>query len=170
MSTAAISATLALAVLASGCAARGAPVPIVGTASDTDALVGEWVGEYWSTETGRSGSISFTLAARGDTAYGDVVMIPVGGGQPLRPWRDDSQGAADRPLPEVLTISFVSVAGNEVSGSLAPYRDPVCGCALHTSFVGQLAGDTIEGTYSSRHERTTQEAHGHWKVTRRRAP
>ena len=40
------------------------------------AAVGEWVGEYSSAETGRVGSIVFTLAAGRDTAAGDVMMVP----------------------------------------------------------------------------------------------
>jgi len=39
-------------------------------------LTGEWAGDYSSVESGRSGSISFTLRAAGDSAFGDVVMIP----------------------------------------------------------------------------------------------
>lgn len=166
-----LGSTLAVTLLLVACAAGRAPVPLVGTASDIDALVGEWAGDYWSTETGRTGSISFTLAARGDTAYGDVIMIPRGPGQQVRPWRDEPLTAAERPRPEVLTISFVRVSRNEVNGALAPYRDPECGCALHTRFVGWLKGDTIAGTYFSRHERSKEEAQGRWNVVRKsRAP
>ena len=78
----------AFAFLVSACAAHQPPVPLVGPASDIAALVGEWAGEYSSSETGRTGSISFVLAAHGDTAYGDVIMVPRGLSQPLEPWRD----------------------------------------------------------------------------------
>jgi hypothetical protein len=157
-------AATATAVLAA-CSARPAAVPLVGTASDVNALVGEWAGEYSSTETGRSGSISFTLTTQGDTAHGDVVMIPSGWNRPLQPYRDETR-PVDRPLPEVLTISFVRVRGDEVSGELAPYRDPQCGCALFTRFVGQLKGDVIEGTYLTRHGDLPQDQKGHWSAKR----
>ncbi|HEX9611740.1 MAG TPA: hypothetical protein VF978_07605 [Gemmatimonadales bacterium] len=157
-------AVTATAVLAA-CSGRQAPVPLVGTAGDVQALVGEWAGEYSSNETGRSGSISFTLAAQGDTAHGDVVMIPSGWNRPLQPYRDEAR-PMDRPLPEVLTISFVRVSGDEVSGELAPYRDPECGCALHTRFVGQLRGDVIEGTYLTRHGELPQDLRGRWSAKR----
>lgn len=168
--------TLASACLLSGCAGHPPPVPLVGSVRDIAALAGEWAGDYSSDETGRSGSISFLLTPRGDTAYGDVIMIPRNLGQPLRAWaKDDAGGAAvtaeaarARPVP--LTISFVRVQGNEVSGTLAPYRDPQCGCALATRFVGWLRGDTISGSYFSSHERSEAEAHGRWQVVRKGRP
>ncbi len=162
-----VGAALGCSCLSSACAARQPPVPVVGPVRDVAALAGEWAGEYSSRETGRSGSISFVLDARGDTAYGDVIMIPRGLGQPLTAWRNEAPSATERPHPEALTISFVRVQGNEVSGVLAPYRDPECGCALNTRFVGWLAGDTISGTYFSHHERSEAEAQGRWKVVRK---
>jgi hypothetical protein len=170
MRTRTMGATLGVAALLTACAARQAPVALVGASGDIDALVGEWVGEYSSTETGRSGSISFQLAARGDTAYGDVVMVPAGWNQPLLPMRDEPRNAGQRPRAEVLTISFVRVTGSEVSGTLAPYRDPTCDCALHTRFAGRLVGDAIEGTYTSRRAQDPQEQRGRWRVTRRSPP
>lgn len=152
------------------CAGHAPPVPLAGSLGDIAALAGEWTGDYSSDETGRSGSVRFALTPRGDTAYGDVVMVPRNAGQPVRAWvKDDAGSAVDatrsRPVP--LTISFVRVRGNEVSGTLAPYRDPECGCALATRFVGWLRGDTISGSYFSRHERSEAEAHGRWQVVRR---
>src|SRR5438552_2534469 len=70
----------------SACAASRSPVPLVGTSTDVGALTGEWAGEYSSSESGRSGSISFTLRAAGDSAFGDVVMIPRAWGRALVPW------------------------------------------------------------------------------------
>ena len=158
---------LALALWLAACTAHQPPVPVVGPASDIAALVGEWSGEYSSDETGRSGSISFVLAARGDTAHGDVIMIPRGFNQPLRAVPNQAPSAAERPRAEALTISFVRVSGNEVSGVLAPYRDPECGCVLATRFIGWLRADTIAGAYFSHHERSETEAQGRWKVVRK---
>ncbi|HEY6157759.1 MAG TPA: hypothetical protein VIV88_09900 [Gemmatimonadales bacterium] len=164
--------TLASACLLSACAGHPPPVPLAGSLRDIAALTGEWTGDYSSDETGRSGSVTFMLTPRGDTAYGDVIMIPRGLGQPLRAWRkDDAGGPADpeRSRPTTLTISFVRIQGNEVNGTLAPYRDPECGCALATRFVGWLRGDTISGSYFSSHERSEAEAHGRWQVVRKSA-
>ena len=158
----------AVALTAAACTARQASVPLVGAAADVNALVGQWAGEYSSTETGRSGTISFTLRAVGDTARGDVVMIPRGWNRPLQPWRDATVRPMEQPSAEVLTIRFVRVTGNEVSGELAPYRDPGCGCALYTRFVGRLQGDMIEGTFTTLQGEDAREQRGTWSAQRGR--
>ncbi len=74
-----------LAAVLTACHASRAPVPVVGTSGDVSALAGDWVGDYSSPESGRSGSISFSLKSATDSAVGDVVMIPNGVGSPLSP-------------------------------------------------------------------------------------
>ena len=124
----------ALGALLLACTApRQAPVPLVGAARDVAALEGQWDGSYSSAENGRSGSISFTLTATRDSAFGDVVMIPRGLGRPLQAWNNGAapSGAA-APRPAVLTINFVRVAEGRVTGTLAPYADPETGVqAVH---------------------------------------
>src|SRR5207253_3560527 len=106
-------------------------------------------GSYSSAATGRSGSISFTLSAGTDSAFGDVIMIPRGWGRPLQAWNGQAPaGAEAQPRAAVLTINFVRVAGGRVTGRLAPYADPESGTPLATTFEGQLAGDTIQGAYT----------------------
>lgn len=152
------------------CAGTPAPVPLSGSLADVQALVGDWAGEYTSDGLGRSGSITFTLLASGDTARGDVIMIPRGLNQPLRPARETNDALRGR-APAVLTINFVRVAGDHVDGSLAPYSDPECDCTLYTSFAGRLAGDAISGSFVSLNAATgTMRQTGSWKVVRRRAP
>lgn len=155
------------ATLLAACAANQPPVPVVGSTADVAALAGEWNGEYSSAASGRSGSISFTLRAAGDSATGDVVMIPVGWGKPLLPWRGDAAApAAPRVQAEVLTINFVRVQGGHVNGTLAPYADPQTGERLSTTFSGELKGNTIEGTYTTR--LTSGETQtGRWSVQRK---
>src|SRR6266566_2659973 len=98
------------------------------------ALEGQWDGSYSSAATGRSGSISFTLTATGDSAFGDVVMIPRGLGRPLQAWNNAAAPAdAAPPRPAVLTINFVRVAAGRVTGTLAPYADPETGVQLFPS-------------------------------------
>ena len=47
---------------------------------DLNPLLGEWHGEYNGSETGRSGTIAFTLRAGEANASGNVVMIPQSAG------------------------------------------------------------------------------------------
>ncbi|HMG19454.1 MAG TPA: hypothetical protein VK573_12065, partial [Gemmatimonadales bacterium] len=117
-------------------------------------------------ESGRSGSISFTLRSAADSAFGDVVMIPAGWGRPLTPWRGESSSAAQRPQSEVLTINFVRVQQAHVNGTLAPYADPQTGERLVTTFTGELSGNTISGTYTTRLTSGATQT-GRWTVQRR---
>lgn len=154
------------------CAGNPPPVRMEGPQGAIKPLVGTWAGEYGSEESGRSGSIRFELTALGDTARGDVVMIPEGWGRALQPVVTEGPpgevGARRGPQPEVLTIEFVRVADALVSGRLAPYRDPVCGCTLRTTFRGTVRGDVIEGSYVSQHLEGGEVQHGHWRVQRQR--
>ncbi len=160
----------ALAVVLWGCgSALQAPVPVVGLAGDIAALTGQWEGSYASAATGRSGSISFSLTALGDSARGDVVMIPRGFGRPLQAWdRSAAPAGAAQPRSAVLTINFVRVAAGRVSGTLAPYADPETGAKLFTMFEGRLTGDTIAGTYATHAAASSDSQTGEWRVTRRK--
>lgn len=156
-----------LAVALSACGASRTPVPVVGPSADIQALAGDWVGDYSSAESGRSGSISFTLRAATDSAFGDVVMIPAGLGRPLLPWHGDNViGGAQVPTSTVLTIRFVRVEQGHVSGTLDPYADPQTGDRLLTRFSGDLKGNTITGSYTTRLPSGETQT-GHWAVQRR---
>jgi len=149
------------------CGASRAPVPLVGASADVGALTGEWAGDYSSAESGRSGSITFTLRAAGDSAFGDVVMIPSAWGRPLVPWRgENATGANQQPASTVLTIRFVRVEHGHVSGTLDPYADPQTGARLLTTFSGELNGNQITGTYTTRLTSGGTQT-GRWTVQRR---
>jgi hypothetical protein len=150
-------ATGALVLLAA-CGYQPPPVTVSAPPGELALLEGEWRGEYLSRESGRAGSILFVLEAGQDTARGDVLMVP---GPGLLPDR-----AADRPMGEVIGIRFVRLEHGTVRGVLDPYRDPECGCRLTTTFAGTLRGDTISGTYSSRHLEGGLIQHGQWRVLR----
>lgn len=154
------------ATLLAACAANPAPVPVVGPSADVATLAGEWTGDYSSAESGRSGSISFTLRSAADSAFGDVVMIPAAWGRPLTPWRGEASSAAQRPQSEVLTINFVRVQQAHVNGTLAPYADPQTGERLVTAFTGELSGNTISGTYTTRTSSGATQT-GRWSVQRK---
>jgi hypothetical protein len=149
------------------CAAAPSPVPLVGPAADVSALTGEWAGDYSSAESGRSGSISFTLRSAGDSAFGDVIMIPAAWGRPLMPYRQQTAAGNQMPETTVLTIRFVRVEQGHVSGTLDPYADPQTGARLLTTFRGQLNGNSIAGTYTTRLPSGETQI-GRWSVQRRR--
>lgn len=150
----------------SACGASHTHVPLVGPVSDLTSLIGEWGGDYSSAESGRSGSISFTLRALDDSAFGDVVMIPSGWGRPLQPWREPTAAGAPTAHATVLTIRFVRVEQGHVSGTLDPYADPQTGARLLTTFTGELNGKTIAGTYTTRLPSGDMQT-GRWSVQRR---
>ena len=154
-------------VLAVACSRAAPPVPVVASPADIRRLAGEWVGEYGSRETGRSGSIVFTLDSAEDHAHGDVLMGP-----PVRTWSafedrmNEPLGSGAREGMQVLTIRFVRAAGDQVSGVLDPYNDPACGCPVRTEFVGRLVGDTLAGTYATLHVAGGRATAGRWRVVR----
>ena len=157
---------LVLVPLALGaCGASRSPVPLVGASADVSALAGEWAGDYSSAESGRSGSITFTLRAAGDSAFGDVIMIPSAWGRPLMPYRQTVAGNQS-PETTVLTIRFVRVQQGHVSGTLDPYADPQTSARLLTTFSGELNGNTIAGTYTTRLPSGETQT-GRWSVQRR---
>jgi hypothetical protein len=145
-------------------------VPIMfGDKVDLALLGGEWKGDYYSKDTGRSGTLEFRLTANKDKAYGDVIMIPRGSEKPYRPAGTFENPEASLPHPEVpLSISFVNVMGGKISGELTPYWDPDMQRILFTTFEGSLKGDTLEGTFESRIEQSPIYFFGQWKVSRKR--
>ena len=154
------------ALLVAACAANPSPVHVVGAMSEMAVLTGQWTGEYSSFESGRSGSISFTLKAGTDTAFGDVVMVP----RALAPATSEPRSAvgAIPSTPQLLSIAFVRVATNVVSGTLEPYKSPDCGCTLTTGFRGTINGNRIEGTFTTAHsDQMAPQQKGTWWVTRK---
>ena len=147
--------------LLAGCAAtQSAPIPV--RADDMLPPAGEWRGSYELPQLNRSGSILFTLVQGEDHAHGDVLMVPAGGNAPLRPApraRDD-----ERPALQTLTIRFVRVRGDTVTGTLSPYLDPECQCTATASFRGVIHGDLIRGVFETR--RPSGTASGTWSVQR----
>ncbi len=148
---------------AAACGAPSTPVPVRGNLTP---LVGEWVGEYSSAETGRVGSIVFTLAAGRDTAVGDVMMVPAN----IEPATTTPR--SDDPMlrtPRILKISFVRCEGTAVTGWLDPYPDPDTGEKTSTTFDGLIKGNKLEGTFVSYLELSGKRRTGKWVVNRKRA-
>jgi hypothetical protein len=138
-----------VAVVSTGCAASLTAVPVKGKDADVFAMRGQWVGEYSSTDTGRKGSIRFSLRPGRKTADGEVDM--------------ELPGA---PEPRMLRIAVLRVAGDELHGKLERYIDPACKCEVDTDFIGTLSDEAIEGTFIIRPVGTDKELGGIWKVNR----
>ncbi|HSJ63184.1 MAG TPA: hypothetical protein VK922_04665 [Gemmatimonadaceae bacterium] len=155
------------------CVANPAPVPLAGSQSEVAVLVGEWRGDYETTiGPPRFGSILFRLSPRGDVAHGDVLMVA----HPDRVMPPELREAGDPwiereriPQSQLLAITFVRASSGVVSGALNEYKDPVCGCTLRTTFLGRVAGDRIDGSFTSVHVQTGQVTGGEWRATRRQA-
>jgi hypothetical protein len=154
------------AIAGAGCASQQQPqIELTSSDFDLNPLVGEWRGNYSSSETGRSGVIAFTLRAGEASASGNVVMIPRADSSAA------SQAAVDASTPagrQVLTIHFVRKEGSNVVGTLDPYNDPECACLVRTTFQGTFSDrGAIEGTYTTVPSKPgTSVSTGRWRVTR----
>lgn len=160
-----VAVPIAFAGFVVACAAN--PVPVGGAPDEVAQLAGEWEGSYTSAATGRSGLIHFDLRAGSDTAFGEVLMIP------RSPERvravDEPMDVHQSPrMAEMLTIRFVRVSEGRISGEIALYRDPECGCRVLTTFDGALEGNRISGTFVSRHVESGAVRRGDWNVERKK--
>jgi hypothetical protein len=137
-------------------------VAVSGSAGALRELAGEWRGEYWSADSGRSGTIRFTLSAQADgSATGEVTMVAEPRGR-----RDPSVQAP--PVVDALPIRFVAASDGWVRGALEPYDDPVCGCSLSTTFIGEWRSARISGEFTSRGGAGHPTQTGRWRVRRLR--
>jgi hypothetical protein len=159
-------ALLAAALTAAACAPVINKTPVTGTTPAISRLVGEWQGDYSGTESGRRGLIAFRLRAGADTAEGDIIMQRQPDYDPSAP-NAPIHWDAMRATQQQLSIRFVFVSDDEVSGVLNPYRDPDCGCTLTTTFRGRIRGDVIEGTFHSEGSGISHlPQDGRWRVQR----
>lgn len=162
---------LALPIAIGACASSHSPIE-VRTDDGASDLAGVWTGTYYSRDTGRAGDIYFALSADADSAVGEVLMQPLGTSvsverQPDGTWRWMGPGPT---TTEAIPIQFVRIATGEVVGELATYRDPDCGCRLHTTFRGHVDGDRVTGTFQSDGEAPSHRAEGTWAAERRPDP
>ena len=138
---------LAACAVACGVRPGPGPVPVEGRRTEMEALVGRWSGRYWVPGDGRRGTLRFELRPGSDTAYKEVEMTfsPA-----LRLYRE----AADEDLPRqpcnIIDIAVVRLDGPKIRGTLAPYWDPDCDCRTLTVFEGELSGQRVQGSFTSR--------------------
>lgn len=144
------------------CAYDPPPIPVGGDRITLGYLAGEWAGSFYSIDADRGGSLFFRLRAGADTAFGDILMTPT------REVHEPGELVEPRGLepPPILRVSFVMATGDEVYGSLGPYRDPECGCAVQTRFAGRIVTTGIEGTYTMRHIEGGRTHRGSWSARR----
>jgi hypothetical protein len=156
-----LSTLLLAAIVAGGCASQNPAPPVPVQGGDISGLAGHWVGEYSSTQTGRSGSIVFELKSGDKVAHGDVLMKPKEGA----PTPDDPM----RGAPQMLNINFVNATGGTLRGTMDPYRDPSCNCEVLTTFEGRRSGDTIEGTFTTTPQGGAgTPSTGRWRVSKQK--
>jgi hypothetical protein len=136
-------------ILGCGVAPAPPPVPLEGPAADLALLAGEWSGAYRAEKEPPHGTLTLRLRAGSDMAYGDVHMTFA---PALRLYGESADAPLARAPCTSIDIAIVRVAGNAVRGTLAPYWDPDCDCRTRTIFEGEVMGDSIAGTFSSRRE------------------
>lgn len=161
-------ATAALVAATGSCttAVKPAIVPVSADRASLAPLAGRWTGEYHGTQSGRSGSITFTLRPSGDSATGEVMMNENGTQNVVRPSDTPEAHRLHASSPQVLFIRFVAISNDEVYGKLEPYTAPDCDCVVSTGFTGQVRGDTVQGTFFTQWS-TALEQSGVWRVVRR---
>ena len=158
-------AVLAGAVLLAGCHFKPTPVPIIGERTSIAAMAGTWSGVYHGTESGRTGSILFTIRVNADSAFGDVVMETPPGVSPIQTTDDPAAHRMHASASRALAIKFVEIAGGSVEGALEPYIAPDCDCVVTTTFTGVVRADTVRGTFVTR-GRLMNPQTGVWSVMR----
>ena len=160
---------LVAALAASSIACASTPPGFGVTSSDFDIapLVGVWRGDYTNPQSGRTGTIAFTLRAGESAASGNVVMIPKPDSL-LTP--EEREIVSDMPSTgrSLLKFRFLRKEGTNVNGILEPYRSPDCNCTMNTTFLGVFKDErTLEGTFTNVPTKSgVPITSGTWKVTR----
>lgn len=160
-------AIAAAAAIVGACHYTPTPVPLSGERSSIHALAGTWTGTYRGTESGRTGSITFTIRSDADSAFGDVLMESAPGVSVVQPADDPRVHRAHVSNPRLLAIRFIDIIGGEVEGALEPYVAPDCDCTVTTRFTGRVIADTIRGTFITRGNMMAPQT-GVWAVMRER--
>ena len=157
----------ALAVASIACASTPPGFGVTSSDFDVGPLVGVWRGDYTSPQTGRTGTIGFTLRAGESFAAGNVVMIPKPDSL-LTP--EERELFSDTPPSgrAVLKFNYLRKEGNNVTGTLDPYRAPDCDCIVNTTFYGVFKDErTLEGTFTNVPTKAGSTiSTGTWKATR----
>jgi len=141
------------ALIGTSCAGSASQVEVKGDDSSALALAGDWEGTYVGVDSGRQGTIRFSLTAGHHTAEGVVMMFV--------------EGTTGEPQP--LAIEFVEVEkGGGLSGKIGAYTDPQCQCQVQTEFLGDFEGnDAISGTFTTHELDGQRQQSGRWSIVRK---
>jgi hypothetical protein len=165
-----ITTALASATLTFTAACRYTPTPVVLQAAPADiqSLAGSWEGTYQGRESERTGTITFTIDARSDTAHGDVLMEAPMRHQFIAADVASGEHRQHSRAPEVLRITWVGLHRGFVEGALEPYIAPDCQCTVKTVFTGSVVadGDEIKGEFVTTGATLRQQ--GTWTVRRKK--
>ena len=154
----------AVAIVVACQSAPQLPVQLQGDPTSLARLAGSWSGSYWGGAEGRGGSLSFTLRSGSDSLYGDVTMVDPRGHTIRAADRSDVH-AMHVGSAQQLRIDFAAIRADSVRGVLEPYVAPDCECTVITTFLGQVRGDGIKGTFQTRNAGRVQ-AEGSWEMKR----
>jgi hypothetical protein len=120
-----------------------------GKSTDIIQLAGTWEGEFEGSEN-QQAKVAFAMNVNRRNAHKASVRASV----------------ADETKPQPLKVSYVRVRGGEISGTLAPYIDPVCMCTARTTFTGVIFGDVIRGTFVTNMPSVDKKRTGAWSMSR----
>lgn len=157
----------ALLALAAACRYQPSVVPTSGAPDDLRRLAGRWSGTYRGESAQGEGSIVFQVTAKGDSAFGDVLMTQEGQREPLVALDDRAVHQQHVQDVRLLNIAFVRVDGRTVRGVIEPYERPDCRCRAETIFAGRVVADTIRGKYVTS-VADGRQLQGEWSVVRER--
>ena len=139
----------------------------VAAQSVTREIVGEWVGQLNDPSGGLVAAIEFELTSfRSDTIHGPISLQEAGREDPVEPDRWVSRPSYQERYDD-LHILFTGSENGGVEGTLTPYRDSGCGCAMATTLIGTVNGDRISGTYVAHHRGSGLNETGTWWVERK---
>lgn len=160
MSLHTLTKTLIIGVVTSsmlGCASTSNTTPainvVTGTKIDLAQLSGTWEGNFQSTVTQRSGNITLNLSRADNKAEGSILLQyqkkhkKIQAPKPHNVKKSGAMQTKTKPL----SVEFIAIEGNKISGTVTPYKDPIfTGKTTFTTYEGILIGNRMEGTFTSR--------------------
>jgi hypothetical protein len=158
---------LLIALLAAACSSSSKPepesaapgFPLQADEASLKMLDGRWEGEYYNVTQKRGGTIVLEFSGKRATGNGDVLLIPKGSSEALKPSRPPTEAETLAQMPRITSIEFVKAEGGNLSGKMDPFIDPDCNCEVMATFYGKVTGDVIEGNF-----RTSAPGEGTWKA------
>ena len=173
MSLNSLTKTLIIGSIASimfGCALTSTPdiKEVSGTTFDIAQLTGTWEGNFDSTVTQRSGTITLELNQEGQREVGSILLqyqkkhpkVHAPKGHNIK-----KTGTYTKTKP--LSVEFIAIEDGKISGTVTPYLDPIFSRKIFSTYEGKLIGNRIEGTYTSRIGQNGNSFTGSWWAVRK---